>query len=49
MKFSLVFENSGDSIPFTVIANEELFKFFVDTTNNESDNFFSNNKKLAIG
>lgn len=47
MKFSLVFENSGDSIPFTVIANEELFKFFVDKSNNESNNLFSNNKKLA--
>jgi hypothetical protein len=47
MKFSLVFKNSDDSIPFTVIANEELLKFFVDKCNSESDNLFSNNKKLA--
>jgi hypothetical protein len=47
MKFSLVFENSGDSIPFTVIANEELFEFFVDKSNASSNNLFSNNKLLA--
>lgn len=47
MKFSLVFENSGDSIPFTVIANHKLFEYFVDTANKNSENSFSNNKKLA--
>lgn len=47
MKFSLVFENSGDTIPFTVIANENLFEFFVDTVNAKSRNSFSNKKKLA--
>ena len=47
MKFSLVFENSGDSIPFTVIANEKLFEFFVETANANSQNAFSNNKTLA--
>lgn len=47
MKFSLVFENSGDSIPFTVMANEDLFEFFVDKSKHESTNLFSNNKKLA--
>lgn len=47
MKFSLVFENSGDSIPFTVIVNEKLFEFFVETANTTSQNAFSNNKKLA--
>ena len=46
MKFSLVFENSGDSIPFTVIANEDLFEFFVAKSNAESNNLFSN-KNLA--
>lgn len=47
MKFSLVFENSGDSIPFTVVANEDLFEFFVDKATADSQNAFSNNKRLA--
>ena len=47
MKFSLVFENSGDTIPFTVIANEDLFEFFVNTINDKGQNSFSNNKQLA--
>lgn len=47
MKFSLVFENSGDTIPFTTVANEDLFEFFVATANAKSQNSFSNKKKLA--
>ena len=47
MKFSLVFENSGDCIPFTVVANEDLFEFFVDKATANSQNTFSNNKTLA--
>lgn len=47
MKFSLVFENSGDCIPFTVVANEDLFEFFVNKAIVNSQNAFSNNKKLA--
>ena len=47
MKFSLVFENSGDTIPFTVIANEDLFEFFVATVNANVQNSFSNKKTLA--
>lgn len=47
MKFSLVFENSGDSIPFTVIENHDLFEFFVDKINREEKNYFSNKKQLA--
>jgi hypothetical protein len=47
MKFSLVFENSGDTIPFTVIANERLFDFFVNKVNHDQQNLFSNNKMLA--
>lgn len=47
MKFSLVFENSGDVIPFTVIANKDLFEFFVATANSKAQNSFSNKKKLA--
>lgn len=48
MKFSLVFENSGDCIPFTVVANEDVFEFFVNTATVNSQNAFSNNKKLAM-
>ena len=47
MKFSLVFEKSGDTIPFTVIANEPLFEFFIATVNDKVQNSFSNKKKLA--
>jgi len=46
MKFSLVFDNTGDSIPFNVIENHELFEFFVNKVNSESINSFSN-KRLA--
>jgi hypothetical protein len=47
MKFSLVFENSGDSIPFTVVANSDLFEFFVDKITKEGKNYFSNKSQLA--
>lgn len=47
MKFSLVFDNTGDSIPFEVIANGELFEFFVNKINAESRNSFSNKRVLA--
>jgi hypothetical protein len=46
MKFSLVFENSGDSLPFEVKYNHELFEFFVDLTNQQSQNSFCNHKQL---
>ena len=46
MKFFLVFENSSDSIPFEVKYNHELFEFFVDKSNNESQNLFSDNREL---
>jgi hypothetical protein len=46
MKFSLVFENSGDSLPFVVKYNHELFEFFVDQTNQQSQNAFSNHNVL---
>jgi len=47
MKFSLIFENSGDTIPFTVVANDELFEFFVNQANDNAQNSFSNKKQLA--
>lgn len=46
MKFSLVFENSGDTLPFVVKYNHELFEFFVDQTNYHSQNSFSNHNVL---
>lgn len=33
MDFKLVFENTGDEIPFTVIENQQLFEYFVDHVN----------------
>ena len=47
MKFSLVFENSGDSIPFVVVENLDLFDFFVKKINSESKNLFDNNYQLS--
>jgi len=46
MKFSLVFDNSGDIIPFEVLYNHELFEFFVDKSNKEGQNSFSNRQVL---
>ena len=46
MKFSLVFDKSGDSLPFEVVANHELFDFFVGQANQKQQNSFSNNKAL---
>jgi len=47
MKFSLVFENSGDSIPFTVVENLDLFDFFVKKISSESRNTFGNDFRLS--
>lgn len=41
MRFSLIFENTNDSIPFEVISNEELFVFFVEKINTEGKNSFT--------
>jgi hypothetical protein len=46
MKFSLVFDNSGDCLPFEVVSNHELFEFFVDQANQKQQNSFSNNQTL---
>jgi hypothetical protein len=47
MKFSLVFENTGDSIPFEVIYNHELFEFFVENSISNNQNKFSDQQKIA--
>ena len=44
MKFSLVFENSGDEIPFKVKYNHDLFAFFVDKAVKNTANLFSDNR-----
>lgn len=46
MKFSLVFDNSGDTLPFEVKYNHELFEFFVEQSNKASQNAFSNDREL---
>ena len=46
MKFFLVFDNSGDSLPFEVKYNQELFDFFVERANNAGQNSFSNDRHL---
>jgi hypothetical protein len=46
MKFSLVFDNSGDTLPFEVKYNHELFEFFVDKSNQKSQNSFVNHGVL---
>ena len=46
MKFSLVFDKSGDTLPFEVMHNHDLFEFFVDQTNKNLQNSFSNNQEL---
>jgi hypothetical protein len=46
MKFSLVFDNSGDTLPFELKYNHELFEFFVDRSNQQTQNSFSNRRTL---
>lgn len=43
MKFSLVFDNSGDVLPFEVKYNHDLFEYFVEQNN---QNLFSNDRVL---
>jgi hypothetical protein len=47
MKFSLVFDNSGDTLPFDVVYNQELFEFFVEKANAAGQNSFSNHQFLS--
>lgn len=46
MKFSLLFDNSGDTLPFDVKYNHELLEFFVHTSNQYSQNSFINDGAL---
>jgi hypothetical protein len=46
MKFSLVFDNSGDTLPLEVKYNHSLFEYFVEQTNQYNQNSFSNDREL---
>jgi len=46
MKFSIVFENSGDEIPFHVVHNQDLISWYVEKANRENSNRFFNNDGL---
>lgn len=46
MKFSLVFDNSGDALLYEVVSNHELFEYFVDQANSKGQNSFSNKQLL---
>lgn len=47
MNFSLVFDTTGDTIPFKVVYNHELFEFFVDQANTNNQNSFGDQKSLS--
>lgn len=42
MKFSLVFDRTGDELPFEVVHNHDLLAWFVDTANQQTCNEFFN-------
>ena len=46
MKFSLVFDNSCDTLPIEVKYNHNLFEYFVEQTNQANQNSFSNDREL---
>lgn len=41
MKFYLTFDNSGDSIPFESVSNENLLEFFINRVNQANQNSFT--------
>lgn len=46
MNISLVFDKSGDVLPFKIIYNHKLLEFFVDQVNKKSQNSFSDEREL---
>jgi len=46
MNFSLVFEKSGDTLPFSVRYNHDLLEFFVNYINSISQNLFSDEMEV---
>lgn len=47
MKFTMIFENSGDEIPFEVCHNQDLISWFIHKANTEQCNCFQNNDDLS--
>jgi hypothetical protein len=47
MKFSLIFENSNDSIEFDVVNNADLFEYFVNQCNKTHNNQFSEDQRVS--
>jgi len=47
MKFSLVFDNSGDFIPFETVDNEDLLEFFIDQANLVGVNSFTDSGVIS--
>lgn len=47
MKFSLVFENSGDSIEFAVVYNSDILEYFVAQCEKNNCNSFSDGRQIA--
>ena len=48
MKFSLVFENSNDCIPFVVINNDIILEYFVSKADNNNCNSFSDTQHTFV-
>ena len=46
MKFNIVFENTGDTIPFEVRYNHDLIDWFIDKANQENCNQFFNKDNI---
>jgi hypothetical protein len=46
MKFSITFENSGDTIPFEVVHNHDLISWFIAKADRDKCNSFFNNDNL---
>lgn len=47
MNFSLVFDNSNDSIEFDVVNNDDILGYFVEKCNQTNQNSFTDDKKVA--
>lgn len=47
MKFSLIFENSGDYIDFDVVHNGDILEYFVASTNEQNCNAFTDDRVVC--
>jgi len=48
MKFSLVFENSNDCVPFVVVNNDTILEYFVSKADNNNCNGFSDTQHTFV-